>query len=255
MIHGRGRFRGSGTDGRRDGHGNNLGAPFVTAIGSVVAVQSVRREVSELTWVDRAGAALGTVGPVAPYRTMALSPDGQQLLVESAARGVDLAHIWLVDTETGTPRQILTDIGAMHPVWHPGQDRLAFRASRGPGGSGAIYEYALDGRALPRWSNPDLASARPAAWIDDRRLLWWAADATGRFNGIFVREGDGATIPTGQSAGCRHPRCSTAPRRSRDRLHVNESGVFGSTRTPFRRQPPPWRTRKEEAAAVEPGRP
>lgn len=178
------------------GMGGNVGSPHVTAGGSVVGAQSVRRASIALTWVDRTGAALATVRQPAPHRTMALSPDGNQLIVESAAPGIDLAQLWLVDVKTGTPRHIVTDIGAMHPVWHPGMERLAFRASRGPGGSGAIYEYALNGRAIRTLvETPTMASPRPAAWLGDDRLLWWAADATGRFNGIFVRGADGQSQP------------------------------------------------------------
>jgi hypothetical protein len=178
------------------GLGWNLGAPYVTAGGHSVGVHSVRRETSELTWVDESGVALGTVGEIATYRTMALSPNGQQLLVERAAPGVDLASILLVDLQTGTPRQVATEVGAMHPIWHPDQERVAFRASRGPGGSGGIYEYALNGRFLRTLlETPTLASARPAAWIDDRQFLWWAGDATGHSNGVFVRGSDEVDRP------------------------------------------------------------
>ena len=171
------------------GMGGQLGAPHFGGGGNLIGVQSLRREATTLTWVDRTGVALGTVGPVAPYRTMALSPDGQQLITESAAPGIDMAQLWLMDVKTGTPRHLVTDVGAMLPTWHPSMGRVAFRASRGPGGSGAIYEYSLNGRSIQTLvETPTLASARPAAWLDDNRLLWWAADATGRFNGIFVAE-------------------------------------------------------------------
>lgn len=171
------------------GLGGNLGAPYVTAGGLLVGVQSARREASELTWVDRRGVPLGAIGDVSSYRTMALSPDGQQLLVESAAPGVDLASISLIDLQGGTRRHVVTDVGAMYPIWHPDQTRMAFRASRGPGGSGGIYEYSLGGRALRTLvETPTLAAARPAGWLDDRHLLWWATDVTGRFHGIFIRD-------------------------------------------------------------------
>lgn len=171
------------------GMGGQLGAPHFAGGKSVLGVQSQRREASALTWVDRAGAATGTVGPVAAYRTMALSPDGQQLITESAAPGIDMAQLWLMDVKSATPRHLVTDVGAMLPTWHPSLARVAFRASRGPGGSGAVYDYSLNGRAIQTLvETPTLASARPAAWIDSDRLLWWAADATGRYNGIFVAE-------------------------------------------------------------------
>ena len=178
------------------GMGGNLGAPHVAGGGTVAGVQAATRASSALTWVDRAGAALGTIGQPGPFRTMALSGDGDQLIVETAAPGLDLAQLLLQDVKTGTPRHIVTDLGAMLPVWHPGQERLAFRASRGPGGSGAIYEYELNGRAIRTLvETATLASARPAAWIDDDRLLWFAADTTGRFNGIFVRGPSGESQP------------------------------------------------------------
>lgn len=171
--------------------GGNLGSPHFGTGGDLIGVQSVRREATALTWVDRTGAALDTMGPVAPYRTMALSPDGRLLIAETAAPGVDLAQLWLMDLASAAPRHLTTDVGAMLPVWHPAQDRVAFRASRGPGGSGAVYEYSLNGRAVRTMvETQTLAAARPAAWVDADRLLWWAADPTGRFNGIFVADAE-----------------------------------------------------------------
>lgn len=169
------------------GMGGNLGSPHFAGSGTILGVQSLRRETTALTWVDRTGAALGTIGPTAAYRTLALSPDGQQLAVESAAPGLDLAQLWVMDTQSGAPRHLVTDVGAMLPVWHPGGDRITYRASHGPGGSGAIYDYSLGSREVRNLvATQTLAAARPAAWLDASRLLWWAADATGRYNGIFV---------------------------------------------------------------------
>ncbi|MCC7009392.1 MAG: serine/threonine-protein kinase [Acidobacteria bacterium] len=171
------------------GLGGNLGAPFLTAGGEVAGAESVRREARELTWVNRSGQALATVGEVAPYRTMALSPDGRRLLVERAAPGIDTAAIWLLDLQSGASRRVATEVGASLPVWHPGQDRVAFRASLGPGGSGAVQEQSLDGRTRVPLVEV-LASARPAGWSVHGELVWWAGDPTGKLNGIFVRQGD-----------------------------------------------------------------
>lgn len=208
------------------GGGGNIGAPFAAAGGHNVGVESLRRETRELTWVDRQGRPLGTIGEPAASRTVSLSPSGGQVLVDRAAPGVDMASIWLLDLSSGASRRLATEVGASLPVWSAHQDRVAFRASIGPGGSGAVRAQALSsstGETLVEV----LASARPAGWTPDGDLLWWAGDATGRFNGIFMRSLDHRdrvyrTVRVGADIGT----VALAPDGTRIAYTSNESGAF-----------------------------
>lgn len=208
------------------GLGGNIGAPLLTTGGAVAGVQSLRRETRELTWVDRAGQAVGAFGEVDAYRTMALSPDGRQLLVERAAPGVDVASIWLMDLESGASRRLATEVGAQLPAWHPEQSRVAFRASVGPGGSGAVQEHTFGDR-VTRSIVEVPASARPAGWLPSGELVWWAGDALGKFNGIFVRSGAGTDrLYRRQPIGADILRLDLRPDGTGLAYTSNDSGVF-----------------------------
>ena len=208
------------------GMGGNLGAPHFASGGSLFGVQSVRREATALTWVDRTGAALGTIGPVAPYRTMALSPDGQQLIVESAAPGIDMAQLWLMDVKSATPRHLVTDVGLMLPTWHPSQDRLAFRASRGPGGSGAILRAFTQRPRHPDAGRDANVGLRSTRRLGRRRPL--VVVGGGRYRAL-QRNLRGGTWPVrppipNASNRRRRPWCGPAARRPRPRLLVQRVG-------------------------------
>ena len=57
----------------------------------------------QLTWIDRAGKSLGTVGPTGVYTTFALSPDGRRVAVSKFQDvGSDL---WTVDLDR-TPNAV-----------------------------------------------------------------------------------------------------------------------------------------------------
>jgi len=54
----------------------------------------------QLTWVDRAGKAVGTVGPEGSYRGVSISPDGRQVAVHR--HDGDGGDVWLIDVARGT---------------------------------------------------------------------------------------------------------------------------------------------------------
>jgi eukaryotic-like serine/threonine-protein kinase len=83
----------------------------------------------QLTWLDRKGGQIGTVGEPGDYGQLTLSPDGTKLAVE--VRDQKLAYdIWVMDVARGVASRVTSRAGDdRDPVWAPDGRSLAFWAS------------------------------------------------------------------------------------------------------------------------------
>jgi Tol biopolymer transport system component/predicted Ser/Thr protein kinase len=127
----------------------------------------------ELTWFDRAGKKLGTIGAVAGYFDVRLSPDGRRL---AFAMGDPFSDVWVDELARGVNMRLTfdpdTDKGV--PVWSPDGTRILFGAWRGGKGRVGIYEKASSGAGneelvLPSES-PD-AEVWATDWSRDGRFI------------------------------------------------------------------------------------
>jgi eukaryotic-like serine/threonine-protein kinase len=86
--------------------------------------------VLELTWVDRTGKVSGTIGPVANYRGVDLSPDGSR--VAAHRHDGEGGDIWVTDVSRNTTTRLTFDAMQENaaPVWSPEGDRIAFSSTR-----------------------------------------------------------------------------------------------------------------------------
>jgi len=83
----------------------------------------------QLTWLDRKGQAVGTLGPSGDYGQIAVSPDGRNVALEirSPDTGWD---IWVMDVARGVPSRITAGSGnERNPVWSPDSRLIAFSSS------------------------------------------------------------------------------------------------------------------------------
>jgi serine/threonine protein kinase len=138
----------------------------------------------KLTWYDRQGKELGTVGDPGSYRSVSLSPDGTQLAVDREVNGN--ADIWLYDQARDSKIRLTSDASAeTNPLWSPDGKSIAFNSGRdnkqaiyrkpasGAGNDelmvadpGTIYDWSRDGKYLAVAGSPGATSLRDLFAID-----------------------------------------------------------------------------------------
>ena len=123
----------------------------------------------QLTWYDREGKVMGTVGEPGLYGNVALSPDETRLALGNGRGGAD--NIWLLDLSRGGAGTRFTFDSASDtdPIWSPDGSRIIFSSNRD--GPYNLYQKPADGakdeEVLLKSSEDKFATS----WSRDGRLL------------------------------------------------------------------------------------
>jgi Tol biopolymer transport system component len=134
---------------------------------------------SRLTWYDRAGKSLGSVGMPAEYRGIALSPDGKRIAVHQHQNPTG-GDIWVLDQERGTyTRLTFTPSHNLEPVWSRDGQMVAFASDR-DGGVFNLYQKSASGAG-----NDDLLLKSedikyPSEWAPDGKSMLYAYVSSGQ---------------------------------------------------------------------------
>jgi Tol biopolymer transport system component len=101
---------------------------------------------AQLTWADRTGKRLGSVGSPGYYRNPALSPDGTRVAVEAADPQTGTQDIWLIERARGVPTRFTFDpADDLYPVWSPDGSAILFGSNRGHSDRFSLYRKRADG--------------------------------------------------------------------------------------------------------------
>lgn len=134
---------------------------------------------SQLTWFDRSGKTLGTLGDPAGYGDVELSPDGKRVAVSILDRTQRTRDIWIVDVARGLRARFTFDpADELTSSWSPDGSRIAFNSRR---------KDALDLYQKPS----NLAGSEELLLADDRNKypMRWSRD--GRFLPYVAASGGG----------------------------------------------------------------
>ena len=153
--------------------GFNVGA---SASGTgMLAYAAAVLQPGRLTWFDRAGNSLSSVGVDGDYTDFRLSPNGQMLAVSLVNPKGWNPDIWLIDlTRGGSSRFTFGSALNAAPVWSPDGARIVFRTNRN--GMTEFYEKSAGAGGN---ETPALTSeTQLAAGIDSPNLVCsdWSPD-------------------------------------------------------------------------------
>jgi eukaryotic-like serine/threonine-protein kinase len=106
-------------------------ASFAVSPSGTLAYQS-HEDVSRLTWIDRAGRSLGTIGPPGNYLSVAVARDGRRIFYDRTRPGVGTFDVWSFDLERGVETPVTTDPDTeFAPVELRDEKEIVYSATRG----------------------------------------------------------------------------------------------------------------------------
>lgn len=151
---------------------------FSVSPAGMLAYQAVPDTTNnELTWFNRAGQKLGTVGQPNIYSTPALSPDGAQLAVAVGEHAK--SDIWVYDLKRGTASRLtFNPADDVNPIWSRDGSQIFFSSLRG-GPHYGLYEKAADGlgSTQPISQSPNQDAALDDISADGRYAIYDTATA------------------------------------------------------------------------------
>ena len=226
----------------------------------------------QLTWFDRSGQKVGTVGEPGDYFAPALSPDERSVAVcrTETETGRD---VWIFDVAAGTSRRLTFDPhDDCGQVWSPDGQTIAFFSDRR--GVREIYEKRADGSGDDELllASQDFA-LHVEDWSADGRFIAYNSPRPGHDNDLFLlplsSTGGGEPISfVATEAMEQHGRHRSE--RPVDRLHVHgvrgggglrprplaggQAGAGEMAGLASRRVPAPMATRREGALLLRHGR-
>jgi eukaryotic-like serine/threonine-protein kinase len=150
--------------------GLNEGAFSVSQNGVLAYRRALPPPANDLTWYDRNGTRLATVGEPAIYSNPALSPDGKRLAVGRNDQATNTRDIWVLDLVRGVNRRFTFDkADETNPVWSPDGSKIAFSSDRN--GTRNIYWKAADGAGADELLLEDAGRKAVEDWSPDGKLL------------------------------------------------------------------------------------
>jgi Tol biopolymer transport system component len=203
---------------------NGASAPAFSASRNGIITYAVGGINTRLTWFDRAGTPLGTLGSADAFDLVdpEISPDGSRVAVTRESR--NNADIWIYRDTAGT-RMTLGPSNERYPVWSPDGNELLFQSDRNgsldlhvassatpgrervlmesferkfpsdwsPDGLSAIYfqvrQRDAQSAAIDLWLRSFGADASEREWLaGDATELWPQSSQTGEFVAYYSTE-------------------------------------------------------------------
>jgi len=117
---------------------------FSASDTGMLAYRSVNLD-SHITWVDRSGTALESLGETGRYNNLALSPNGSRVAFGKRDADGRTGDLWVLDLARNVTSRLTFHPGAVfRPVWSPDGATIAYSSAH-EGATSVVYLKRLDG--------------------------------------------------------------------------------------------------------------
>jgi dipeptidyl aminopeptidase/acylaminoacyl peptidase len=138
---------------------------------------------TQLTWFDRAGKRLGTIGSAGEYLNPQLSPDGSRLVFERRSGQGD-RDVWLMDlSRETTTRFTFNPSDDQQPVWSPDGNHIVFGSNRNK--AYGLYWKSSNGSGNEELLFQAEGDIAPMSWSPDGRVLLFRRINKNGFNEVW----------------------------------------------------------------------
>jgi len=171
-------------------------ALFSVSRTGVLVYRRGRNDASQLTWFDRQGKQVGTLGPVANFGVPWLSPDERRVTFTGAAPEGGNLDIWLMDLARGNPTRLTFDPSPdSNPVWSPDGSRILFTSERD--GQPNLYQSAAGGGSADELLVKSDFRKSPNDWSADGKFILYHEQnpKTGNDLWVFPLSGERKPFP------------------------------------------------------------
>jgi len=150
----------------------NRGAFSVSGNGLLVYQASAANE--RLTWFERSGKQLATLGEPGLLGGLNFSPDRSSLAISIAESATGNASIWIYDIARGLPTRFTHDPGDMKAaIWSPDGSMIVFSSQRN--GHTDLYRKPASGAGNEELLYADDLEKIPTSWSPDGKFLLYSA--------------------------------------------------------------------------------
>jgi hypothetical protein len=177
--------------------GSRYASFSVSDTGVLVYAHGITQPTTRLTWMDREGRSLGTVGDPALYQGIDLGPDDIKIAAAFSTGITENRDIWLLNSARGGQTRLTFDPGADdYPVWSPDGLRIAFQGLRQ--GGLTLRQKLVTGTVEDETllTGPAGSTAIPTDWSADGRFIAFNRSTAGTgFGDIWVLPTSGDRKP------------------------------------------------------------
>ncbi len=172
---------------------NSRGSFSVSDNGTLVYDPSGERDNQQLTWFDRAGKQLETIGALGTFILPRLSPDEKRVALSRRDPKTGIFDIYVIDIVRGASSRLTSNSANANVVWSPDGTRIVWATNRG--GSYQFYQKSASGVGQEEILLQSNNRIFPTDWSSDGRFILYRQVDPNTKEDLWVLPFDGDRKP------------------------------------------------------------